>query len=251
MEHTTRFAATATREQNPLARILGLHLLPGAAIFLAYRIAAPYALQLGFPPTFALNLAFLFVGIPLELGILYYLGNKRNGKLSLQGIVLWRRAKPLWPYLLILPLTIYAALIWSVTEPVADFLASTVFSWLPVWFLQPSSLPGAGLPQAAIVIFLISNLLINGIANPIVEEMYFRGYLLPRLAAFRGWAPAVNAALFSTGHLWQPQLALSLFLVVLPLYYLVWWRHNIYLAMIGHSLGNMIGAALLFGSVST
>jgi membrane protease YdiL (CAAX protease family) len=136
-------------------------------------------------------------------------------------------------------------------EPLAGFLERTVFSGLPFWFLQPSTLPGSGLPAAAIMVFLISNLLINGIANPIVEEMYFRGYLLPRLTAFRGWAPTVNAVLFSVAHLWQPQYALSLLMLVLPLYHIVWWRQNIYLAMIVHSLGNVIGAVLLFGSFST
>lgn len=251
MERPIGDDATATREHNSTARIIGLHLLPGAAIFLAYILAAPYALQLGFPPTFALNLAFLFVGIPLQLGILYYLGSKRNGKLSLEGIVLWRQARPLWPYLLIIPLVAWAALIFTATEPVAEFLESTVFSGLPEWFFQPSTLPGSGLSQAAIAAFLISNLLINGIANPVVEEMYFRGYLLPRLAAFRGWAPAVNAALFSVAHLWQPQVALALFLTVLPVYYLVWWRHNIYLSMIGHSITNIIGAVLIIGTFST
>ncbi len=100
-EHASQLTAAATRERTPLSRIIGLHLLPGAAIFLAYRLAAPYVLQSGFPPTLALNLAFLFVGIPLELGILYYLGSERSDRSSLQGIVLWRRVRPLWPYLLI------------------------------------------------------------------------------------------------------------------------------------------------------
>jgi membrane protease YdiL (CAAX protease family) len=204
----------------------------------------PYFLQSGFPPAFALNLSFLFVSIPLEVGVLYSLGKRKNGKLSLNGIVLWRRARP---YLLIPPLLVYGALIWSAMEPVAGFLERTVFSGLPMWFLQLSILSGSGLPEAAIMVFLISNLLINGIVNPIVEEIYFRGYLLPRLAAFRGWAPAVNAALFSVAHLWQPQYTLSLILLVLPLYYIVWWRYNIYLAMIVHSLGNVIGAVLPIG----
>jgi len=30
-----------------------------------------------------------------ELGYLYYLGNKKNGKLSLQGVVLYRKKMPL------------------------------------------------------------------------------------------------------------------------------------------------------------
>ncbi|MBV7332160.1 CPBP family intramembrane metalloprotease [Chloroflexi bacterium TSY] len=123
-----------------------------------------------------------------------------------------------------------------------------MFSGLPEWFLDPSVAPEGDLPLAVLLVFLITNLIIDGIANPVVEELYFRGYLLPRLSRFKAWAPLLHAGLFSVVHLWQPQNVPFIFLLVLPLYYLVWWRQNIYLAIAVHALGNTIGAVLIFGT---
>ena len=202
----------------------------------------------GFPPTFALAMTFLFIGIPLELGILFCQGKKQNGVFSLEGVVLYRNAKPYWLYFLIVPLLAYAALISVLIEPVSTFLTDTVFSALPDWFLDPSAEPEEGLSRVLLVVFLASKLIIDGFANPLVEELYFRGYLLPRIARFKAWAPLLNAGMFSMVHLWQPWNIPLLFLLVLPLYYLVWWRQNIYLSIIVHSLGNVIGAVLIFGT---
>ncbi len=94
------------------------------------------------------------------------------------------------------------------------------------------------------MVFLASNLIIDGVANPVVEELYFRGYLLPRISRFKASAPLLHAALFSAAHLWQPQNVLLIFLLVVPLYYLVWWKQNIYLSISVHSLANVIGAVL-------
>jgi membrane protease YdiL (CAAX protease family) len=40
----------------------------------------------------------------------------------------------------------------------------------------------------------------------VVEEMYFRGYLLPRISRLGAWAPLVNTVLFSLYHLFTPWL---------------------------------------------
>ena len=40
-------------------------------------------------------------------------------------------------------------------------------------------------------------LLINVILGPVTEELYLRGYLLPRLYRFGIWAPLINISLFS------------------------------------------------------
>ncbi|MBV7332159.1 hypothetical protein KFU94_28790 [Chloroflexi bacterium TSY] len=81
-------------EEHPLGVSIGLHLLPGIIIFLAYIAIARVVMTWGFPPTFALVLAFVFVGMPFQLGILFYQGKKRKGVFSLDGIVLYRNAKP-------------------------------------------------------------------------------------------------------------------------------------------------------------
>ena len=234
--------------QHPIGLSIGLHFLPGFVIFLVYIAAARVVMTWGFPPTFALLLAFLFAGIPLQLGILFYQGKKRNGTFSLEGVVLYRNARPYRLYFLIVPLIAYAALMSVLFEPISTLLVDTVFLALPDWFLDPSAEPGETLSRGALLVFLASNLIIDGVANPVVEELYFRGYLLPRISRFKAWAPLLHAALFSAMHLWQPQNILLIFLLVVPLYYLVWWRQNIYLSIFVHSLANVIGAVLMIAA---
>lgn len=78
------------------------------------------------------------------------------------------------------------------------------------------------------------------IAGPIVEELYFRGYLLPRIAYLKGFAPLINALLFALYHFWQPYALFTVTLFALPLAYAVWWKRNVYLPIIVHCLTNLI-----------
>ncbi len=82
------------------------------------------------------------------------------------------------------------------------------------------------------------------LAKLVFEEMYFRGFLLPRMSYLGVLAPAANALLFAVAHYWQPYNWPLIFLLVLVNAYVVWWRRNIYIATLLHGSANTIGAAL-------
>jgi membrane protease YdiL (CAAX protease family) len=84
---------------------------------------------------------------------------------------------------------------------------------------------------------------LNVFAGPMVEELYFRGYLLPRMSRFGRAAPLLNAVLFSLYHFWAPWQFLSRVAGVTPFAYGVWWKRNVYLGMTIHVLLNGIGTA--------
>lgn len=108
----------------------------------------------------------------------------------------------------------------------------------------------AGEPgETTFLVYLAARFLVDGLANPLVEEMYFRGYLLPRISRLRVWALLLNAILFSLAHFWQPANGPQIFLLVTPLYYLVWWKRNIYISMAVHCTANLIGVLVAFTSV--
>jgi Type II CAAX prenyl endopeptidase Rce1-like len=68
-----------------------------------------------------------------------------------------------------------------------------------------------------LVATMLVTLLVDGVVNPTVEELYFRGYLLPRLPV-AGWrAIPVSAGLFTTQHYWQPENWLLIFVLELLL----------------------------------
>ncbi len=82
--------------------------------------------------------------------------------------------------------------------------------------------------------------------GPVVEELYFRGYLLPRMSQFGRWAPLVNVVLFSLYHFWSPWQLLSRIAGIAgiaPLAYAVRWKENVYLGVAVHVALNTISVA--------
>ena len=87
-------------EQHSPARSVLLHLLPGFLIGGFYFAVIPFFHQWGYPSLMALLCALIVVLIPVELGYLLYEGKKKNGRFSLQGVVLYRTSIPIWQYFL-------------------------------------------------------------------------------------------------------------------------------------------------------
>jgi membrane protease YdiL (CAAX protease family) len=238
--------------QHSNLRSVVLHLLPGVFILVFFMISAPLLDTLGMPSFLALLLAIAFVLIPFELGYLLYQGKKTDGKLSLKGVVLYRKPMPWWQYAaLAVPLLCWSGLMMKlVSSPVDNYLIHRLFSWLPYWFFTFASAENLGqYTQSALVLMGVLNVVLNGLLGPIVEELYFRGYLLPRIARLGCRAPLVNILLFSLQHFFSPWQNLGRILAFTPLFYAVWWKKNIYLGMIVHCAGNLIGAVTMLAMV--
>jgi len=225
---------------------IALHLLPGVLRLVFFILAVPIVKNLGLPLSFAAMLGVILVLIPFELGVLFYEGKKRNGNFSLRGIVIYREKIPLWQYFLWVPLLVVWSSIWALLlSPFGDFLIKTMFSWLPAWFIYSDN---SGTSRIVLVVMVT----VYGIANvsaAIVEELYFRGYLMPRLSSLKGWAPLVNTVLFSLQHFLTPWQYPFIILGVLPQAYVVSKKRNIYLGIIAHSLLNLLSTILLIMSV--
>ena len=234
------------KQPHSVCRSILLHLLPGTLILLLFVLAVPVVKSLSLPVRFATLLCIYLVLIPFELGVLLREGKKRNGKYSLRGIVLLREKIPVWQYFLFVPLLVaWSAGLALLLSPVADFLVRTVFYWLPDYFID-SDISGY---SQTILIIMVTLYGIGNVGAAIVEELYFRGYLMPRLSRLKGWAPLVNTVLFSLQHFLTPWQYLFIILGVLPQAYLVHKKRNIYLGIIAHSLLNLLSAILLILSV--
>jgi CAAX protease family protein len=229
-------------QQSP-SRTLVLYLLPGALITLVFVLIAALTMQLGWPASLALLLTWLMAGIPLELGFLIYQGWKRNRRFSLTGVVLFREHLPGRQYLWLVPvLFLWVAMSSTLSMPLAERLRLTLFPWWPDWlvlstFAQKLKLYSPGVLWAVVILSFVLN-----VAVPVVEELYFRGYLLPRMAAWSKWAPLINVVLFSLYHFWLPWENPTRIITLLPVVYAVQWKRNIYLSILTHCLLNTIGS---------
>ncbi len=236
-------------EQHSIAHSALLHLLPGVFIVALFVATAPLAMQAGFPPMLAMAVAGIGGGLAFQMGHLFWQGKQRNQRWSLQGIVLFREPLPIRQYVVLVPLfTIAAFLIYGMTTPVGAYLLS-LMPWLPPWFEMRDIAQLAPYSRASLVVTFWLSLALNGIAAPIVEEMYFRGYLMPRLARFGRWTPVIALGLFTLYHFWQPYFWVTQFLSMLPVVVAVWWKCSIKLGILTHAAMNIIGLLLTFGQI--
>jgi hypothetical protein len=212
---------------------------------------APFAAALGYPSITALYLPMILSVIVLELGYLLLQGRKKNGVLTLNGIVNFRQPVAWWQYVVFpVLIVIWGVIVTGLVSPVDNLILTELFAWLPDWYALRNLLEiPQTYPREALVVTAVCALILNGIVGPVVEELYFRGHLLPCMTQFGRWAPLVNVGLFSLYHFWTPWNFLSRVLLLAPMVYLVWWKRNIYIGMIAHCLLNLIGTTVLFAQL--
>ena len=240
-------------EQHSFPRSIVLHLLPGALILVFYVVVGvPVAERFGYPSLFGLLLAVACVLVPFEFGWLLYLGQKRNGRPSLEGIVLYRERMPLGRLaVLVLVLIGWAVFVGATLSWVDNLLLDELFSWVPERFLIEQGL-GSYLtryPEPVLIVTLLLGLILSGVVGPVAEELYFRGYVLPRISRLGRWAPVLNTALFAAYHLWTPWQVVTRIVFILPMVYAVWRKKNIYIALWTHCIGNTVGLLLVVAAV--
>jgi uncharacterized protein len=228
---------------------LALNLGPAAITFLAALALAPLMGRLGLPRDFSIAVAFALVLTPIELGLLLRAAHRATGRWSLRAlpaVLAYRR--PLGRWILLVPVLFGLALALAAAySPVSNAIGGVLAGIYPHWLL-PSSNPATGFSKVVLVSTLLATLAIDGVINPTVEELYFRGYLLPRLPV-AGWrAIPVSAALFSLQHYWQPWNWLLIFVLELILTTLVVRLRCLRLGIVMHILANSFGIlATLFG----
>jgi uncharacterized protein len=243
-------------DRHSLPLSIALHLVPGVLIVAVYLLLGePLAKAIGYPSFLGWAIAMLVALAPVQLGLLLWLGRRRNGRLSLRGVVRYLD-KPLPRGKLV---AIVAALIvWFVGVSTALTALDSVvyqqfFTWVP--FQDAGASPTTyldGYPRSVMIITLAAGIPLTGLSFPVIEELYFRGFLMPRLSHLGRWAPVLSTVLFSLYHLWSPWVFLSRIIFFFPAPWFVWRKQDLRLSIGMHAgttfLLQMLGTlALLLG----
>ena len=235
--------------QHSLPRSVVLHLLPGAALFAFVLVVA----ALGVPAILGLLIGIAIVIVPIELGYLLYQGRQETGRWSVREVIYYRERMPtrrivLWA----VPLVAWFILMLFLSVAVLDErIADGLFSWYPESVRDFSSFEGDSTYATwVLVVVFAAAVAINGILGPVVEELYFRGYLLPRIDRFGRGAPVLNAVLFSLYHFWTPWQNIGRIIGLLPWIYTVWRKRCLALSMAIHIAVNCIFLLLVLAAVT-
>ena len=235
-----------TQKEYSLLQSVILHLLPGALAMMAYVILAPFVMQRGYPALFALLLAAGLVIVPFELGYLLV----QNHRAQDNPVIGLREPLPTWQYIVFpLGMVIWAFLASGILSVLDVYLAKAWFDWLPEWFFFLDVNQFSTFPRATLLTTFWIGLMINGFIGPIVEELYFRGHLLPRLPGPGTWSPFLNISIFSLYHFWSPWQFFSRIIWLLPWGYVVWGKKNFYLMLIAHCVSNTLGWILTWSLI--
>lgn len=221
-------------QPHSLLQSIFLHLFPGALIGACYALLRPVVIQWHYPTIFALVLAVMLVLVPLELGYLLVMGRKQSGQFTLDGLLSYQKPISGWQYLLWVAVVFIATgAIFTLMTPVQNFLQWRVFPGIPV--------PDAGLDgqfsRTTLLVTYSLFLIFVVVLGPLVEEYYFRGYLLPRVKG--KYAPLLHSFLFALYHFFTPWLILTRTIGLLPLIYVV-RKKNLTIGIIVHILLNSL-----------
>lgn len=221
-------------EKHSTTQSVILHLLPGILVGCFYLLARQPVVNMGYPSIIALILAYVFILIPVELGYLLYQGKKKTGRFTLQRIISYRNSIPWWQYLVwVLIIFIATGALVTLLKPVDAFLQGELFFWMPD---INYGLDGNYSRKTLIVTYSLFFIFV-AFLTPLVEELYFRGYLLPRMKG--KFAPLLHSFLFAVQHVLEPWRIITRTLGFLPILFGVKTK-NIYIGIIVHILCNTI-----------
>ena len=229
--------AVAEVEQHPLATSVALHLLPGILTAAVFYALAPVAMRSGYPAIAAAVVAVGVVLVTAELGWLMREAHRRTGSWHVGAVIPFRPGPFTWrKALLVVALILYAFAVSALG--IGGSIKDSFFAWMPSWALDPFTRgPEQSVSTATVVGGCILFLVLLG---PVVEELYFRGYLLPRIGRFGAWAPLINVSLFALYHLWKPWDAINLIIVLAPMVYAVWRLGDVRISIAVHVVLNSL-----------
>lgn len=238
--------------QHPLWLSVVLSLFPGMALGAFIVGISPVLKGWGLDPIFALFGGIGLVLVPLELGCLSIVARRTTGSWSPLALTDYKCKLPLQR---LLPIAIGLA-IWFIVALIAwislleGWVIERLRAWVPGSILQfaqtgaQGDLPSAGIVAALLVIAFV----FNGLVGPMTEELYFRGYLLPRIDRYGAWAPVLNTLLFSIYHVWTPWRWPQIAVGFLPLALVAWRTRSLYVSMTAHVTVNIVFLLMLTAS---
>lgn len=229
------------RPQHSLPQSFLLHILPGLLTLAGFFVLKPVSERLGYPPLLAFLLAVLLLDLPLQLGLLLREGKHRTGKWSLAGLHPYQE-KLRWGTFALIFLLAFAALylLISLAAPLSGIQTGSVFGWIPDWMILEEASQYAAYPRSILIIVFTLQLILTGVLLPVVEELYFRGFLLSRLSRFQWGAPIISGLFFALYHAWQPYSLVSIFLLGAGLSLVVFWKKNLNLSITLHVAANAL-----------
>jgi CAAX protease family protein len=244
-------AFTAVAQQPPKLTpvgILAFHLLPGAVFSGVLMLVSRAFIEHGLTAYLAELVLIPTCLLPMLVGVMLVSGRRLGPRPSLRRVIAYRAPGTLADYI-VWPILLF--LCWGLASlaviPLSGLLEEWYLTWFPAQLGTHALIDGvASSPPGQRHVTLVLAILLSGLLAPVVEEAYFRGFLLPRMRHLGWLAPVASALLFGLYHFFTPWGLPAIFVAFLPVAFVVRAKANFRIGVVVHAMFNLTGVLTLF-----
>ena len=182
--------------------------------------------------------------VPMELGMIISASKKEYGTCSLKSALEGQEKLALWKIVLIAFVFLgVAGLLSAFVAPLENqFLSkirATVLNNLPIGFDWTNYEYIKSVSKPTLIFTCVYYCIFNVLIGPIIEELFFRGYLTSHYKKQGVLTPILIAVLFSLYHFWLPFHNIFRILAFAPVAYVAYKKKNIYISIWFHCMCNL------------
>ena len=231
--------------------LIALHLGPGIVFAVVFFLISGILTKQGFCSYLVLMIAIPVFLAPLEIGMIFLWSRRNAGTRSFrQAVGYLQKGNVFDDAVLPLILIPVGSALAFLAGPATHFLEQHLSGLFPMGAGMDAMIRDlASVSKTQQTIALILGLVCSGLVAPIVEELYFRGFLLSRSEGWGVMAPVFNSLLFGIYHMYAPWNTAAIFLMFLPIAYIAWARKDVRIGIVFHCLKNMINVIWLFNNL--
>lgn len=243
---------TNVHKEISLQKILCLIFIPSSLLTVVYIVTG--SLKQTIPSLLLFYICATFILFPFEIGVVLNASKKEYGRYSLKSAFTNYKKMSWWKIFLYGSFLFAFAGIMSVTvAPLENSLFAPISNKLtqsmPAYFDWNNIESFQQYPRYILLLTCVGYFILNVIVGPIVEELFFRGFLTSKISRYGNFAPLIITILFSLYHFWLPFNNLFRISIFFPAAWIAWKKKNIYISIIFHCLCNLLSTVSFIISV--
>jgi len=232
-----------TLHQHSISKSVFLHLFPGIVFTAILFFTCTIITDLTIPRALIFYSLALLILVPMFIIIIKMNEREKGTGKHFYDSIRYLEKIPVGKVVgMVFLASVWAVLIFVLGKPFNSFFQTHLFSWMGNQFnISDYLISPQNYSKNILIITWVVGLFSTSLIVPIFEEIYFRGYLLPRIDRYKIFAPIIGTILFCLYHFFSPWMFLVRVIAILPMIVLVWKYKNIQIGIVCHVLLNLLG----------